>query len=78
MPVKHDLYADLKITREQVAERSKTDRKLDKLLIAYGQIDHEVVDAESGPAGGIGDDELKKLKERRVSIKNEIVERLEL
>ena len=77
MPVKHDLYADLKLTHSQVAERSNTDKKLNQLLIAYGQIDQDVLSAESGPAGGIGDDELKKLKTKRITIKNEIVERLE-
>lgn len=76
MPVKHDLYADLKLTREQVAERRKADRKLNHLLDDYAQIDGEVLTAESGPAGGIGDDELKKLKEKRLLIKDSIVERV--
>ncbi|WP_349969445.1 DUF465 domain-containing protein [Pseudomonas caspiana] len=77
MPVKHDLYADLKLTREQVAERRNTDKKLNHLLDDYARIDSEVLDAESGPAGGIGDYQLKKLKEKRLLIKDSIVQRVE-
>jgi uncharacterized protein YdcH (DUF465 family) len=77
MPVKHDLYKDLGLTKEQVSERSKTDGKLNKLLVEYGQIDTSVLDAESGSAGSVSDDELKKLKEKRLLIKDKIVQRLE-
>jgi len=76
MPVKHDLYKDLGLTKEQVAERTKTDRKLNQLLSDYGQIDTGVLDAESGSAGNVSDDELKKLKEKRLLIKDKIVQRL--
>jgi uncharacterized protein YdcH (DUF465 family) len=76
MPVKHDLYKDLGFTREQVAERSKTDGKLSQLLTDYGQIDTDVIDAESGSAGNVSDDNLKKLKEKRLLIKDKIVQRL--
>lgn len=77
MPVKHDLYKDLGLTKEQVSERSKTDSKLNKLVVEYGQIDTSVLDAESGSAGSVSDDELKKLKEKRLLIKDKIVQRLE-
>lgn len=77
MPVKHDLYKDLGLTKEQVSERSKTDGKLNKLLVEYGQIDTNVLDAESGSAGSVSDDELKNLKEKRLLIKDKIVQRLE-
>ena len=76
MPVKHDLYKDLGLTKEQVAERTKTDRKLNQLLSDYGQIDTGVLDAESGSAGSVSDDELKKLKEKRLLIKDEIAGKL--
>lgn len=76
MPVKHDLYADLNLTREQVSERSKADHRLNQLLAEYGQIDADVLDAESGSAG-IDDDELRKLKEKRLLIKDKIVQRIE-
>lgn len=78
MPVKHDLYADLKLTQEQVAERRRADNKLNHLLDDYARIDGEILAAESGPAGGIGDDELKKLKEKRLAIKDRIVQRVEV
>jgi uncharacterized protein YdcH (DUF465 family) len=73
MPVKHDLFMDLDFTREQVTERSKADKKLNQLLSDYSLIDTNVLDAESGAAD---DDELKKLKERRLLIKDKIVQRL--
>lgn len=76
MPVKHDLYKDLGLTKEQVAERSKTDKKLNQLLTDYGQIDTGVLDAEAGSAGNVSDGELKKLKEKRLLIKDKIVQRL--
>ncbi|KFE50173.1 DUF465 domain-containing protein [Pseudomonas syringae] len=77
MPVKHDLYKDLGLTKDQVSERSQKDKKLNQLLNDYGQIDTDVLDAESGAAGSISDDELKKLKEKRLLIKDKIVQRLE-
>ncbi|WP_426114244.1 DUF465 domain-containing protein [Pseudomonas sp. DSP3-2-2] len=76
MPVKHDLYKDLGLTKEQVAEHTKKDKRLHQLLSDYGQIDTGVLDAESGSAGNISDDELKKLKEKRLLIKDKIVQRL--
>ncbi|WP_341520569.1 DUF465 domain-containing protein [Pseudomonas sp. G.S.17] len=76
MPVKHDLYKDLGLTRAQVAERTEGDGKLNKLLIDYSQIDTGVLDAESGSAGNISDDQLKKLKEKRLEIKDKIVQQL--
>ena len=78
MPVKHDLYKDLGLTKDQVSERSQKDKKLNQLLNDYGQIDTDVLDAESGVAGSVSDDELKKLKEKRLAIKDKIVQRLEL
>lgn len=77
MPVKHDLYKDLGLTKDQVSERSQKDKKLNQLLNDYGQIDTDVLDAESGAAGSISDNELKKLKEKRLLIKDKIVQRLE-
>ncbi|GFM81690.1 hypothetical protein PSCICN_23820 [Pseudomonas cichorii] len=73
MPVKHDLFADLQLTREEVVQRSKSDAKLQQLLADYDDTDTQVIHAEKGLAGGIGDDELKKLKERRLQVKDQIV-----
>ncbi|HEX8596174.1 MAG TPA: DUF465 domain-containing protein [Pseudomonas sp.] len=76
MPVKHDLYKDLGFSKEQVAERSTSDKKLNQLLSDYGQIDTDVLDAEAGSAGNISDEDLKKLKEKRLLVKDKIVQRL--
>ena len=76
MPVKHDLFADLKLTRDEVTERSKSDAKLQQLLTDYDEADARVLDAEKGLAGGAGDDALKKLKEKRLLVKDKIVQRL--
>ena len=76
MPVKHDLFADLKLTRDEVTERSRSDARLQQLLSDYDETDHQVLDAEKGLAGGVGDDDLKKLKEKRLLVKDKIVQRL--
>ena len=76
MPVKHDLFADLKLTKDEVTQRSRTDAKLQQLLSDYDEADSQVLDAEKGLAGGVGDDELKKLKEKRLLVKDKIVQRL--
>jgi uncharacterized protein YdcH (DUF465 family) len=76
MPVKHDLFADLKLTKDEVTQRSRTDAKLQQLLSDYDEADSQVLDAEKGLAGGVGDDALKKLKEKRLLVKDKIVQRL--
>ncbi|MCD5985907.1 MULTISPECIES: DUF465 domain-containing protein [Pseudomonas] len=76
MPVKHDLFADLSLTRDEVAERGRRDARLQQLLNDYESADVEVLNAEKGSAGGIGDDALKKLKEKRLLVKDRIVQRL--
>lgn len=78
MPVKHDLFADLNLDKEAVLERGKSDERLQQLLDEYRHADLQVVEAEKGVAGGIGDDELKKLKEHRLLVKDRIVQRLEV
>lgn len=76
MPVKHDLFADLSLTRDEVAERGRRDARLQQLLNDYESADVEVLNAEKGSAGGIGDDALRKLKEKRLLVKDRIVQRL--
>ncbi len=78
MPVKHDLYKDLGVTREQVAERSKEDPKLNQLLVGYNEIDAEVLAAESGASGSVSDEQLQKLKAKRLKTKDLITEHLKL
>jgi uncharacterized protein YdcH (DUF465 family) len=74
MPVKHNLFADLNVTREQVEERRQGDEKLSRLLDEYNSADAAVLEAEDKTAA---DDELKKLKEKRLLIKDKIVQQWE-
>lgn len=76
MPVKHDLLKDLNITKEEIVKRSGKDDRLSQLLDAYNEIDADVVEAESGASGNVTDDQLKKLKEKRLLVKDKIVQRL--
>ncbi|PHX38452.1 hypothetical protein AO263_35965 [Pseudomonas sp. NZIPFR-PS5] len=74
MPVKHDLYADLSITKDELAKRKGTDAKLNALVEHYNELDIHIVTAEE--AGDIPDDELKKLKEKRLQAKDTIASHL--
>lgn len=74
MPVKHDLFEDLKLSKEEFDQRKKTDDRLIKLMEAYIAIDADVVQAENNSAS---DDEVKKLKEKRLLAKDKIVQQLE-
>lgn len=76
MPVKHDLYADLSITKDELSKRRGQDPRLNHLVDHYDTIDADIVKAESGSAGDVSDDELKKLKEKRLLAKDEIVRQL--
>lgn len=76
MPVKHDLYADLSISKEELAKRRGSNPKLNQLVTHYDEIDADVVKAESGASGDISDDQLKKLKEKRLLAKDNIVKQL--
>ncbi|KAA0945846.1 MULTISPECIES: DUF465 domain-containing protein [unclassified Pseudomonas] len=73
MPVKHDLYQDLDLTKEDIQKRRADDKYLDSLLHQYDSADKEVVDFES--SGGV-DEELEKLKKKRLLVKDKIVNQL--
>ncbi|MDQ0739951.1 DUF465 domain-containing protein [Pseudomonas sp. W4I3] len=73
MPVKHDLYQDLGMSKEVVHERRASDKRLHSLLTQYDAADGEVLKAESASAS---DDEVEKLKKKRLLIKDEIVAKL--
>ncbi|CAI2797804.1 DUF465 domain-containing protein [Pseudomonas fluorescens group sp.] len=73
MPVKHDLYQDLGFSKEVVHERRANDKRLDSLLTQYDDADKEVLKAESVSAG---DEEVEKLKKKRLLIKDDIVAKL--
>lgn len=73
MPVKHDLYQDLGLSKEAVHERRASDKRLDSLLIQYDDADKEVLKAESASAS---DEDVEKLKKKRLLVKDRIVEQL--
>ncbi|ONH55671.1 hypothetical protein SAMN04490182_2659 [Pseudomonas cedrina] len=73
MPVKHDLYQDLGLSKEAVHERRAGDKRLDSLLTQYDAADGEVLKAESASAS---DEDVEKLKKKRLLIKDEIVAKL--
>ncbi|TFY93011.1 DUF465 domain-containing protein [Pseudomonas nabeulensis] len=73
MPVKHDLYQDLGLSKEVVHERRASDKRLDSLLTQYHAADGEVLKAESASAS---DEDVEKLKKKRLLIKDEIVAKL--
>ena len=73
MPVKHDLYQDLGLSKEAVHERRAGDKRLDSLLTQYDDADKEVLKAESASAS---DEDVEKLKKKRLLVKDKIVEQL--
>lgn len=73
MPVKHDLYQDLGLSKDVVHERRAGDKRLDSLLTQYDDADKEVLKAESASAS---DEDVEKLKKKRLLVKDKIVEQL--
>ncbi|AKS09637.1 DUF465 domain-containing protein [Pseudomonas trivialis] len=73
MPVKHDLYQDLGLSKEVVHERRAGDKRLDSLLTQYDDADKEVLKAESASAS---DEDVEKLKKKRLLIKDDIAAKL--
>ncbi|MFJ5296356.1 DUF465 domain-containing protein [Pseudomonas sp. NPDC088368] len=76
MPVKHDLYADLNITRDELGKHRSKDAKLNQLVDDYETLDADILKAEAGSAGDVSDDQLKKLKEKRLLAKDKIVQQV--
>lgn len=77
MPVTHDLYQDLKLTKEEVQQKRTQDSRLDSLINQYSEADAEVVKAETATSDAPSDDTLKKLKEKRLQVKDKIVAQLQ-
>ncbi|AVJ22438.1 MULTISPECIES: YdcH family protein [Pseudomonas] len=73
MPVKHDLYQDLGLSKEDVHKRKAQDNRLDSLLTQYDDADAKVLKAEKASAS---DEEVENLKKKRLSIKDKIAQRL--
>ncbi|WP_456362292.1 DUF465 domain-containing protein [Pseudomonas syringae] len=65
------------MSKEDVLARGRSDEQLQHLLHKYQQADQEVIEAEKGLAGGIGDQDLRKLKAHRLLLKDRITARLE-
>ena len=77
MPVTHDLYQDLKLSKEEIQQKRTKDPLLDSLINKYSQADAEVVKAENASSDAPSDDVLKKLKEKRLQVKDKIVQQLQ-
>jgi uncharacterized protein len=74
MPVTHNLYADLGKSKEEVAKLLQTDSRLQSLINQYEDIDRQVVDAENASAD---DDTVSRLKEKRLNLKDKIVQQID-
>jgi uncharacterized protein YdcH (DUF465 family) len=74
MPVTHDLYQDLKLSKEEIQQKRTKDPLLDSLINKYSQADAEVVKAEQAKSS---DDSVRKLKETRLLVKDKIVRQLQ-
>lgn len=72
MPVEHDVFQDLGISKENASELRKQDHHLDALFKKYDQADQNVIKAEVHDAIGVSDEQLLKLKEKRLLVKDEI------
>ncbi|MGG7647112.1 hypothetical protein ACQ4OB_03660 [Pseudomonas sp. ES4] len=77
MPVIHSLTEDLNLSKEEIQQKRTKDPLLDSLINKYLQADAEVVKAETAKSDAPSDDALKKLKEKRVQVKQKIVDRLQ-
>ncbi len=78
MPVPHDLFQDLSHTKEEIQQKRTQDPHLDALINKYSQADAEVVKAETATSDAPSDETLKKLKEKRLQVKDKIVEQLQV
>ena len=72
MPVKHDLLQDLNVSPELVSKLRNENPHLDRFFADYQAIDAQIVEAEKDGARGISDPDLQKLKDKRLSIKDNI------
>jgi uncharacterized protein YdcH (DUF465 family) len=77
MPVTHDLYQDLSCTKEDIQQKRTRDPLLDSLLNKYSQADADVIKAETAQSDAPNDDALRKLKEKRLLVKDKIVKQLQ-
>lgn len=76
MPVKHDLYQDLGVAKDEVEVLKHKDPHLAALIAKYTLADQKVVEAEANNAIGVSDETLNKLKENRLKVKDEVAKRV--
>jgi uncharacterized protein YdcH (DUF465 family) len=69
MPVKHDLYQDLGLSKEEVDGCRAKNPRLNALFDKYNTVDEQVVSAEKASGS---DEVLKTLKEKRLLVKDKI------
>ncbi|WP_411388821.1 DUF465 domain-containing protein [Pseudomonas sp. MPB23] len=74
MPVKHDLYQDLGLSKEEVDGHRAKSPHLNALFDKYAEADRSVVSAEEKNGS---DEEVKKLKEKRLLVKDQIKDLLQ-
>ena len=78
MPVKHDLYQDLNISKDAAAKLEGQNGHFLGLVNKYKAADDAVVEAEAKNAIGVSDDTLLDLKAKRLKIKDQIVKQVQL
>lgn len=78
MPVKHDLYQDLNISKDAAAKLEGQNGHFLGLVNKYKAADDAVVEAETNNAIGVSDDTLLDLKAKRLKIKDQIVKQVQL
>ena len=74
MPVKHDLYQDLKISKDTAAKLEGQNGHFLGLVNKYKAADDAVVEAEAKNAIGVSDESLLELKAKRLKIKDQIAD----
>ena len=77
MPVKHDLYQDLNISKDAAAKLEGQNGHFLGLVNKYKAADDAVVEAEAKNAIGVSDDTLLDLKAKRLKIKDQIVKQVQ-
>lgn len=72
MPVKHDLFQDLGVAKDEVEALKNKDPHLAALIAKYTLADQKVVEAEANNAIGVSDETLNELKATRLKVKDEV------
>ena len=78
MPVTHDLFQDLGIAKETAITLQAQNGHLAGLVNKYKAADDAVVEAEANHAIGVSDAKLLDLKAKRLSIKDQVADYIDL